>query len=164
MYWLAGCRATIPHQFLVGAPYVLMTPILYPSPWWVYTVLVVFSYLTVDWMHLNVSCGSKWLEFIIVTPRYHHVHHSSNPDHYELNLGNNFTFWDRLFGTYLDPDSFNRKQIAFGIGENPNPVRLIAGVSGASFRGLHASLEHFFASIPTIRARSYKVWGRRTNA
>lgn len=128
MYWLAGCRATVPQQFLVGAPYVLVAPILYPSPWWVYTALVIFSYLTVDWMHLNVTWGSKWLEWVVVTPRYHHIHHSSNPDHYELNLGNNFTFWDRLFGTYLDPDSFDRKQLAFGIGEKPNPVRLIAGV------------------------------------
>jgi non-ribosomal peptide synthetase component F len=34
----------------------------------------------------------------------------------------------RLFGTYLDPDSLDRKQLAFGIGEKPNPVRLIAGV------------------------------------
>jgi sterol desaturase/sphingolipid hydroxylase (fatty acid hydroxylase superfamily) len=128
MYWLAGCRATIPQQFLVGVPYVLVAPILFPSPWWVYTALVIFDYLAVDWMHLNVSWGSKWLEWIIVTPRYHHVHHSVNPDHYELNLGNVLTFWDRLFGTYLDPGSFDRKQLAFGIGEKPNPVRLIAGV------------------------------------
>ena len=44
---------------------------LYPSPWWVYTALVIFSYLTVDWMHLNVPWGSKWLEWVVVTPRYH---------------------------------------------------------------------------------------------
>jgi sterol desaturase/sphingolipid hydroxylase (fatty acid hydroxylase superfamily) len=128
MYWLAGCRATISQQFLVGVPYVLVTPILYPSPWWVYTALVIFSYLTVDWMHLNVSWGTRWLEWFIVTPRYHHIHHSSNPEHYELNLGNNFTFWDRLFGTYFDPDTLETKEIVFGIGETPSLARLIAGV------------------------------------
>ncbi len=63
--------ATIPQQFLVGVPYVLVTPILYSSPWWVYTALVIFDYLAVDWMHLNVSWGAKWLEWFIVTPRYH---------------------------------------------------------------------------------------------
>lgn len=128
MYWLAGCRATIPQQFLVGAPFVLAAPVLYPSPWWVYTALAVFSYLDVDWMHLNVCWGTRWSEWFIVTPRFHRIHHSSNPDHYEKNLGNIFTFWDRLFGTYLDPDKLEEKDLSFGIGETPNPVRLIVGV------------------------------------
>jgi len=50
------------------------------------------------------------------------------PDHYNFNLGNNFTFWDRLFGTYLDPDTLDPKEIALGIGERPNALRLIAGL------------------------------------
>jgi sterol desaturase/sphingolipid hydroxylase (fatty acid hydroxylase superfamily) len=44
-----------------------------------------------------------------------------------MNLGNLFTFWDRLFGTYLDPDTLETKELQFGIGEKLNPVRLIAG-------------------------------------
>lgn len=128
MYWLAGCRATIPHQLLVTAPYVLAAPILYPAPWWVFTALGILSYLVVDWMHLNVNWGGTVLEWVSVTPRYHHVHHSSNPRHYNFNLGNMFTFWDRLFGTYVDPETLNRKEISFGIDDSPGPVRLIAGV------------------------------------
>jgi sterol desaturase/sphingolipid hydroxylase (fatty acid hydroxylase superfamily) len=128
MYWLAGCRATFQQQFLVGVPYVLMTPILYPAPWWIFTALVIFDYFLVDWMHLNVLWGSKFLEWIFVTPRYHHIHHSSNSDHYNSNLGDIFTLWDRLFGTYFDPDTLDSKRITFGINERPNPVRLIAGL------------------------------------
>lgn len=128
MYWLAGCRATIPHQFLVTAPYILAAPILYPAPLWVYTANGIFSYLAVDWMHLNVPWGSKALEWFLVTPRYHHVHHSSNPQHYNFNMGNVFTFWDRLFGTFVDPDTLERKNMAFGIDDAPPPVRLIAGL------------------------------------
>jgi sterol desaturase/sphingolipid hydroxylase (fatty acid hydroxylase superfamily) len=128
MYWLAGCRATIPQQFLVGVPYVLAAPILYPAPWWIYTALIVFDYLAVDWMHLNVRLGARWIEWIFVTPRYHNIHHSSNPDHYNANFGNLFTVWDRLFGTYVDPATSDPEAIAFGIGEKPNPVRLIAGI------------------------------------
>ncbi len=128
MYWLAGCRATIPHQFLVTGPYVLAAPILYPSPWWVYSATGIMSYLVVDWMHLNVSWGGRGLEWFFVTPRYHHVHHSSNPKHYNFSMGNIFTFWDRLLGTYLDPDALNKKEMSFGIDDSPSPVRLIAGV------------------------------------
>ena len=97
MYWLAGCRATVPHQFLVAGSYVLAAPILYPSPWWVYTTLVIFSYLEVDWMHLNVPWGGRVLEWFFVTPRFHHVHHSSNPKYCNSNMGNMFTFCDSLF-------------------------------------------------------------------
>ena len=118
MYWLAGCRATITQQFLVGVPYVLAAPILFPSPWWVYTALVIFDYLIVDWMHLNVSWGTRWLEWFIVTPRYHRIHHSSNPQHYDRNLGDFFTIWDRLFGTYLDPDTLDDKALSFGLGRS----------------------------------------------
>ena len=128
MYWLAGCRATVPQQFLVSVPFVVATPVLYPSPWWLAAALVMFSYLTVDWMHLNVLWRAKWLEWFIVTPRFHYIHHSSNPNHYNFNLGNLFTIWDRLFGTYLDPDTVNFDSIELGIGDAPNPVRLIAGV------------------------------------
>jgi sterol desaturase/sphingolipid hydroxylase (fatty acid hydroxylase superfamily) len=128
MYWLAGCRATVQQQFLVLVPYLLLAPILYPLPWWIYTADLIFSYITVDWMHLNVSWRARWLEWFVVMPRYHHIHHSSNPDHYNLNLGNIFTFWDRLFGTYLDPDTVEAKDIALGIGEKPHPIRLITGL------------------------------------
>jgi sterol desaturase/sphingolipid hydroxylase (fatty acid hydroxylase superfamily) len=128
MYWLAGCRATVQQQFLVGIPYVLMTPILYPAPWWVYTALVIFDYLLVDWMHLNVHWGTRWFEWVFVTPRYHHIHHSSDARHYDLNLGDIFTFWDRLFGTYLDPATVVKQHTNFGIGEKLSAARLITGL------------------------------------
>jgi sterol desaturase/sphingolipid hydroxylase (fatty acid hydroxylase superfamily) len=128
MYWLAGCRSTIQHEFLVDVPFILAIPVLSPAPWWVFTALVIWDILTTDWMHLNVPWGSRRLEWLIVTPRYHHIHHSSNPAHYDKNLGDFLTIWDRLFGTYLDPDGLEEKDLSFGLGETPNPVRLIAGV------------------------------------
>jgi sterol desaturase/sphingolipid hydroxylase (fatty acid hydroxylase superfamily) len=128
MYWLAGGRATLPHQFLVLFPYVLLAPITYPSPWWVYTLLTIYIYLVVDWMHLNVTWGGRVLEWVFVTPRFHHIHHSTDPGHYNFNMGNIFTFWDRLFGTYLDPAALKNKPTTFGIDDAPGAVRLIAGV------------------------------------
>ena len=68
------------------------------------------------------------LEWFFVTPRFHHIHHSSDPKHYNMNMGNVFTFWDRLFGTFIDPATINEKEMAFGINESVSPVRLIAGL------------------------------------
>jgi len=127
MYWLGGVRATLPQQFMVNVPYVLAYPFVDISPWWMGLAIAVSSAIQNDWMHMNVTWRSNWLEWIFVTPRYHHIHHSDNPQHYSVNLGNLLTVWDRLFGTYLDPDKVDAK-LFFGIGDNENPVRLLLGV------------------------------------
>lgn len=80
-----------------------------------------------DWMHMNVTWRSNWLEWIVVTPRYHHVHHSDHPAHVNANFGVTFSIWDRLFGTYIDPEEFTTP-ITFGIGERVPLMRLVAGV------------------------------------
>jgi sterol desaturase/sphingolipid hydroxylase (fatty acid hydroxylase superfamily) len=43
------------------------------------------------------------------------------------NLATLFTVWDRLFGTYVDPDSV-KGELSFGIGEEVPPLRLVLGV------------------------------------
>jgi sterol desaturase/sphingolipid hydroxylase (fatty acid hydroxylase superfamily) len=101
MYWLGGVRATVPQQFLVNIPYVLAYPVLDPSPWWIPLAVVTVSTVQNDWVHLNVGWRTKLLEWIIVTPRFHHIHHSAEPLHYMANMGNIFSIWDRLFGTYI---------------------------------------------------------------
>jgi sterol desaturase/sphingolipid hydroxylase (fatty acid hydroxylase superfamily) len=91
------------------------------------TAIAVSSILQNDWMHMNVTWRSTWLEWIIVTPRYHHIHHSDNPQHYKTNMASLLTIWDRLFGTYFNPDKVETP-FSFGTGEKPNPVRLVLGV------------------------------------
>jgi sterol desaturase/sphingolipid hydroxylase (fatty acid hydroxylase superfamily) len=76
---------------------------------------------------MNVTWPSRWLEWILVTPRFHQVHHSDDPQHYVANLGDLLTVWDRLFGTYVDPASI-RKELTFGIDSNPSTARLVLGV------------------------------------
>jgi alkylglycerol monooxygenase len=41
-----------------------------------------------------------WLEYIIVTPSHHRVHHSSNPEYLDKNYGDMLIIWDKIFGTY----------------------------------------------------------------
>ena len=127
MYWLGGVRATLPQQFMVNVPYVLAYPSVDISPWWMGLAIAVTSAIQNDWMHMNVTWRSNWLEWVFVTPRYHHIHHSDNPEHYVTNLANLFTIWDRLFGTYINPETVQTK-LSFGIGEKGNPVRVVLGV------------------------------------
>jgi hypothetical protein len=41
-----------------------------------------------------------FLEYILVTPSAHRVHHASNEHYLDKNYGGVFVIWDRLFGTY----------------------------------------------------------------
>lgn len=40
------------------------------------------------------------LEYILVTPSHHRVHHASNPEYLDKNFGDVFIIWDKLFGTF----------------------------------------------------------------
>lgn len=41
-----------------------------------------------------------WLEYVLVTPSHHRVHHASNPKYLDKNLGMFLIIWDKLFGTF----------------------------------------------------------------
>jgi sterol desaturase/sphingolipid hydroxylase (fatty acid hydroxylase superfamily) len=127
MYWLMGVRTTLPQQVLVNLPYIVAYSFLALSPWWMVLAIAAGHVLQNDWMHLNVTWRSSWLEWLIVTPRYHHVHHSDRPEHYMANLAALFTVWDRVFGTYVNPGELQR-ELSFGIGERVPPIRLFLGV------------------------------------
>lgn len=47
---------------------------------------------------LNLSLGP--LDYLIVSPRYHRIHHSKS---YRLNYGSTLTLWDLIMGTALFP-------------------------------------------------------------
>src|SRR5439155_1114341 len=42
-------------------------------------------------------------------------------EHHGANLGSRLTIWDRLFGTYVDPEGVG--EISFGIEGAPSPTR-----------------------------------------
>ncbi len=44
----------------------------------------------------------KPISYVLMSPALHWLHHSDNPKHYDSNFSMNFTFWDKMFGTYLD--------------------------------------------------------------
>jgi hypothetical protein len=42
------------------------------------------------------------LEYIMVTPSHHRVHHASNEPYLDKNFGDMFIIWDKLFGTFAE--------------------------------------------------------------
>ncbi len=55
----------------------------------------------------------KWVGYIFVTPAHHRVHHASNIEYLDRNMGMVFIVWDRIFGTFTDED--DQIKTKFGI-------------------------------------------------
>ncbi len=127
MYWFAGVRATFPHCVLFNLPFIVALPILYRAPSFVFPLIMVEHMFRNDWMHMNVTWKSNWLEWIFVTPRYHHIHHSEKVEHHVANLGSWLTIWDRMFGTYVNPETV-KTELVFGTGEQDPSWRVVLGV------------------------------------
>ncbi|MFZ4690767.1 MAG: sterol desaturase family protein [Polymorphobacter sp.] len=54
------------------------------------------------WVHTELIGRLGWLEYVLVTPSNHRVHHGQNDYCIDRNYGGMFIVWDRLFGTYAD--------------------------------------------------------------
>ncbi|WP_051026609.1 sterol desaturase family protein [Bradyrhizobium cosmicum] len=127
MYWLAGTRGSVIQQALVNIPYIVSAAFVEVAPWWLAWAILLKNVAQNDFMHINLWWGHRWLEWIIVTPRYHHIHHSVDPAHFRGNLAALFPVWDHLFGTFIDPDKVSRN-LVFGTGESIAPIRLAIGI------------------------------------
>lgn len=53
------------------------------------------------------------LEYILVTPSHHRVHHASNPKYLDKNYGDVFIIWDKLFGTFQKEEE--EEEIVYGL-------------------------------------------------
>ena len=78
-------------------------------------ILVAFIYLYVHLQHTQI-----WIAFrgalgrIFLSPAHHQIHHSTNPVHFNKNLGSCLAVWDWLFGTLHVPAK-QRENLTFGI-------------------------------------------------
>jgi sterol desaturase/sphingolipid hydroxylase (fatty acid hydroxylase superfamily) len=50
--------------------------------------------------HTQLIGKLGWLEYILVTPSHHRVHHSSNNEYLDKNYGDMLIIWDKMFGTF----------------------------------------------------------------
>ncbi len=78
------------------------------------------------WGHLRHS--HLWITFqgvagkLFQSPAHHQVHHSTDPRHFDKNLGFALAVWDWAFGTLHVP-SRQREVSEYGVGERPRRLR-----------------------------------------
>jgi alkylglycerol monooxygenase len=57
------------------------------------------------WYHTQLIHKMGWLEYWLVTPSHHRVHHAMNKEYLDKNYGQIFILWDRWFGTFQEERS-----------------------------------------------------------
>ncbi|MDC3214877.1 sterol desaturase family protein [Flavobacteriaceae bacterium] len=73
------------------------------------------SLVLTQFNHANIKLPKKldlFLSYFIVSPDMHKTHHHYRLPYTDANFGNIFSFWDRLFGTYLP---FDREKLVYGV-------------------------------------------------
>lgn len=65
-----------------------------------------------------------FLEWVLVTPSHHRVHHGSNCKYIDRNFGMVFIFWDKLFGTFTPETEEVKYGLTKPIGE-VTPISLV---------------------------------------
>ncbi|MEP3386419.1 MAG: sterol desaturase family protein, partial [Flavobacteriaceae bacterium] len=89
-------------NLLVYYPIMLIPAALLGIPHKVIAILAPIHLFAQFWYHTKHIGKLGWLEYIIVTPSQHRVHHAINPEYIDKNLGQIFCLWDRMFGTFQE--------------------------------------------------------------
>ena len=94
-------RQSISVYFRIYA-FLLIPAALFGVPQQVIAVVAPLHLFAQFWYHTQHINKMGWLEYIIVTPAHHRVHHAINPEYLDKNYGQVFIFWDRMFGTFQE--------------------------------------------------------------
>jgi lathosterol oxidase len=121
MDWLAGSRLHFVDVVVTRALVVLPAFLLGFAEPALYVWLVIIAMQSVM-NHLNLRFRLRFLEHLVVTPRFHYWHHAVHP--VDRNFAVHFPWIDRLFGTHYLPDG--RWPDELGIKGHPVPPAFTA--------------------------------------
>ena len=87
------------YSSLTSIPFFLLLAIV-GVPVEVFIGIGSIHYFIQFYNHNRVVNNSGWLEYIMITPSHHRVHHGYNAPYLDKNFGGTLVIWDKLFGTF----------------------------------------------------------------
>jgi sterol desaturase/sphingolipid hydroxylase (fatty acid hydroxylase superfamily) len=146
--WMAAARAHPLDQLILHLGWLIPLRLLGANTAW-FAVYATFLTLEPLLAHSNINVTIKPLKWLIVTPEFHHWHHTAEPDAINKNFASQLPFLDFLFGTWWLPK--NRRIARYGINEpveeNYVSQLLAPGVDAVAF--LRRSVMPSPARIPS---------------
>ena len=105
---------------MVALPMSLLTPAFGPRPFLIGLML--------SWQPIYLHSATRLqlgrvLRRVVVDSRYHRIHHSLEPKHFNRNFGAATPLWDWLFGTAYFPDKDEWPEVGLAGVEEPRTVR-----------------------------------------
>ena len=95
--------------------FTLLAVVVVGAPMWMVFVYQTLSLVLTQFNHANITMPD-WLDdalvWVICTPNMHRVHHHYRRPYTDTNFGNIFSFWDRLFGTFV---KVKNKKLIYGL-------------------------------------------------
>ena len=116
--WLAASRLHLVDIIVTRGLSFVPLYVLGFSPPALYAYLLFVSFHAV-FIHANVRFRFRAIEWLVVTPRFHHWHHAAAPEAVDRNFAVHLPWIDRLFGTCYFPEG--RWPAAYGLGDGPVP-------------------------------------------
>ncbi len=114
-----GLRLPWLHKLTVF-PFYLAQAIL-GVPVEIFVVTVSFHAVLQLWNHTELIKGHwGFLNYFIVTPSHHRVHHGKNPQYVNRNYAAIFSVWDYIFGTFTP----EKEKVAYGIVQHIQTMNL----------------------------------------
>jgi sterol desaturase/sphingolipid hydroxylase (fatty acid hydroxylase superfamily) len=104
MDWLAGSRVHMVEILLTRSSVLLPLVLLgFSAP--AVNAYVILVGLQAVLAHANLRLNFGWLEYVIVTPRYHHWHHARDAEYVDVNYAIHLPLVDMIMGTFKRPPS-----------------------------------------------------------
>lgn len=102
MDWLAGSRMHLLEILLTRSVVLMPLVVLGFAPAAIngYVILVGLQAVLA---HANLRLDFGWLEYVLVTPRYHHWHHARQAEYVDVNYAIHLPLVDMLMGTFKLP-------------------------------------------------------------
>jgi sterol desaturase/sphingolipid hydroxylase (fatty acid hydroxylase superfamily) len=119
MDWLAGSRMHVMEVIVLrGLTTLPMYVLGFAEP--ALYAYIFFVYILSVFVHSNLKLPFGFLQYMIVTPRFHHWHHGIEKEAIDVNFAVHFPLFDWLFGTWHFP-SDGKWPEGYGVGGHPVP-------------------------------------------
>lgn len=120
-----------PGESVIRFAFTVLAVFVVGAPVWLVFLYQSASLVATQWNHSNMNIP-QWLDdilsLIFATPRMHRVHHHYREPYSNKNYGNIFSFWDRIFQTFVKVDN---QKLVYGldthmdVNETENVVELL---------------------------------------
>ncbi len=161
--WVSGFRNHPVDGAIVAPPFFLLLAAGFDATFT--GVLAIIQVVTGLFLHANVRWRWRPLHRVVITPEFHHWHHTNERDAHNSNYSVFLPLWDIVFGTYFMPK--NRRPERYGIdepmpltvmGQLKHPFRHVQRPGSLVWRAFRHPWRSLGATFRWTRALAVDVW------